>query len=124
MNMTLQSARHLPGSFDLNFPGTCFQQSLMDLAPSLKKTSPHLTSSMPVTGDLLESNQHTMTVASTPTSAMLDPTEIWTGVLSAMNLTSVVKIVRKLDLLQLCFSLNFYFLIFPLQFPSMFSFLN
>ena len=32
--------------------------------------------------------------------------------------------VKKLDLLNLCFSLNFYFLICPLQFPSMFPFLT
>ena len=33
-------------------------------------------------------------------------------------------LVRKLDLSHLCFSLNFYFLMFPSQFPSMFSFTN
>ena len=32
--------------------------------------------------------------------------------------------VRKLDLSQLCFSLNFYFLMLLLQFPSMFPLLN
>ena len=32
--------------------------------------------------------------------------------------------VRKLDLVHLCFSLNFYFLMFPLQFPSMFPLLT
>ena len=31
---------------------------------------------------------------------------------------------RKLDLLQLCFLLNFYFLMFLWQFPSMFPFLT
>ena len=35
-----------------------------------------------------------------------------------------VVTVRKLDLLHLCFSLNFYFLMFLLQFPSMFSLLT
>ena len=33
-------------------------------------------------------------------------------------------IVRKLDLSHLCFSLNFYFLMFLLQFPSMFPLLT
>ena len=33
-------------------------------------------------------------------------------------------IVRKLDLSHLCFSLNFYFLMFLSQFPSMFSLLT
>ena len=32
--------------------------------------------------------------------------------------------VRKLDLLHLCFSLNFYFLMFLSQFPSMFPLLT
>ena len=32
--------------------------------------------------------------------------------------------VRKLDLSHLCFSLNFYFLMFPSQFPSMFPLLT
>ena len=32
--------------------------------------------------------------------------------------------VRKLDLSHLCFSLNFYFLMFPRLFPSMFSLLT
>ena len=32
--------------------------------------------------------------------------------------------VRKLDLLHLCFALNFYFLMFLSQFPSMFSLLT
>ena len=34
------------------------------------------------------------------------------------------KCVRKLDLSQLCFSLNFYFLMFLSQFPSMFPLLT
>ena len=33
-------------------------------------------------------------------------------------------VVRKLDLLHLCFSLNFYFLMFLSQFPSMFPLLT
>ena len=32
--------------------------------------------------------------------------------------------VKKLDLLHLCFSLNFYFLMFLSQFPSLFLLLN
>ena len=34
------------------------------------------------------------------------------------------SLVRKLDLSHLCFSLNFYFLMFLLQFPSMFTLLT
>lgn len=62
MNMILQSARHLPGSSGLGFQGTCFQQSLMGLVPLSKKTFPHLTLSILVPGNLLESIQYGMTV--------------------------------------------------------------
>ena len=38
--------------------------------------------------------------------------------------TNVRGAVRKLDLSYLCFSLNFYFLMFLSQFPSMFFLTN
>ena len=40
------------------------------------------------------------------------------------SLVDTVGFVRKLDLSHLCFSLNFYFLMFLLQFPSMFPLLT
>ena len=62
-NTILQSARHSHGLFGLEFQGTCFQQSPMDLVPSLEKISPHLTPSIPVPENSLELNQYGTTVA-------------------------------------------------------------
>ena len=45
-------------------------------------------------------------------------------IIGAGHDTKIFKDVRKLDLSHLCFSLNFYFLMFLLQFPSMFPLLT
>ena len=54
------------------------------------------------------------------------PSPNFVGILGllAMLQVSYASGVRKLDLLHLCFSLNFYFLMLLLQFPCMFSFTN
>jgi hypothetical protein len=61
-NMILPFARPLHGSFGPEFRGTCFQPSLMDLVPLLKKAFPRLTPSMLVPGNSPELSQHGTTV--------------------------------------------------------------